>query len=106
MTLQALIKYLLKVLCWLSFDMLLSVISIDCILSENEKQLGLINQSLKEEKQTRKQLESKLVAAEEELTELRTNNQNLDKVGALLYSTIVPLFCRMLSISMILVKIF
>ena len=62
----------------------------DCILSENEKQLGLINQSLKEEKQARKQLESKLVAAEEELTELRTNNQNLDKVGALLYSPIVP----------------
>ena len=77
----------------------------DCILSENEKQLGLINQSLKEEKQTRKQLESKLVAAEEELTELRTNNQNLDKVGALFHFPIVLLFCRMLSASMILLTI-
>ncbi|XP_013394043.1 FK506-binding protein 15-like [Lingula anatina] len=48
-------------------------------LSENEKKIEQLNSSWKEEKQMKKTLENKLSLLEEEMAELKTSNESLEK---------------------------
>lgn len=56
----------------------------DCfsrVIVESAEESDKLKQSLKEEKQTRKRLESKVEHIEEELNDLKHEKESLEKVG-------------------------
>lgn len=56
----------------------------DCfsrVTAESAEESDKLKQSFKEEKQTRKRLESKVEHIEEELNDLKHEKESLDKVG-------------------------
>lgn len=56
----------------------------DCfsrVTAESAEESDKLKQSLKEEKQTRKRLESKVEHIEEELNDLKHEKESLEKVG-------------------------
>ena len=63
------------------------VLSLNCcfvfVIVESTEQSDQLKQSLKEEKQTRKRLESKVDHIEEELNDLRNEKESLEKVRVL-----------------------
>lgn len=62
------------------------------LLTENENQIAELTSSLKVERQERKTAESKLSALEDEISETKSANSNLEKVQCSLVSTTSLLF--------------
>ena len=65
------------------FGSVIELLFFVCVAVESAEQSDQLKQSLKEEKQTRKKMESKVDHIEEELNDLRHEKESLERVRAL-----------------------